>query len=137
MSLLLKFLPACKALFVCILCGTNILISPVHSQVNPTPAAERLKKVSQRQELNRKSVINHIKFRNIGPTVMSGRVTDIEANPEDPTEFYVAYASGGLWHTTNNGLSFRSIFDSVDVLTIGDIAVDWNGTGRSGWEQEK
>lgn len=30
---------------------------------------------------------------------MSGRVVDIEANPEDPTEFYVAYASGGLWYT--------------------------------------
>ena len=37
---------------------------------------------------------------------MSGRVTDIDANPENPTEFYVAYASGGLWYTNNNGTTF-------------------------------
>jgi hypothetical protein len=67
---------------------------------------------------------------------MSGRVDDIEANPDDPTEFYVAYASGGLWYTKNNGLSFKSIFDSEDIITIGDIAVDWKtktiwiGTGE-------
>jgi len=63
-------------------------------------------------------------------------VVDIEVNPQDPTEFYVAYASGGLWHTQNNGQSFAPIFDSVDVLTIGDIAVNWQnrhiwvGTGE-------
>ncbi len=57
-------------------------------------------------------------------------------NPQDPTEFYVAYASGGLWHTQNNGQSFTPIFDSVDILTIGDIAVNWQnktiwvGTGE-------
>ena len=67
---------------------------------------------------------------------MSGRVVDIEVNPQDPTEFYVAYASGGLWHTKNNGQSFAPIFDSMDVLTIGDIAVNWQnrhiwvGTGE-------
>jgi photosystem II stability/assembly factor-like uncharacterized protein len=67
---------------------------------------------------------------------MSGRVVDIEANPDDPTEFYVAYATGGLWHTTNNGQSFTPIMDSLDVLFIGDIAVNWKkrmiwvGTGE-------
>ena len=67
---------------------------------------------------------------------MSGRVVDVDANPEDPTEFYVAYASGGLWHTNNNGQSFTPVFDSEDVITIGDIAVNWSthtiwvGTGE-------
>ncbi|HEU5167267.1 MAG TPA: hypothetical protein VFU29_17105, partial [Chitinophagaceae bacterium] len=55
---------------------------------------------------------------------------------DDPTEFYVAYASGGLWYTKNNGLSFKPIFDSVDIISIGDIAVNWKtktiwvGTGE-------
>lgn len=108
----------------------------LQAQVKPTSAEERLKKVEQRKALEKKSLLNEIKFRNIGPTVMSGRVSDIEANPEDPTEFYVAYASGGLWYTKNNGLSFTSIFDSEDILTIGDIAVNWKsktiwvGTGE-------
>ena len=41
---------------------------------------------------------------------MSGRVVDLEVNPDDPTEFYVAYATGGLWHSTNNGQSFTLHF---------------------------
>src|SRR5687768_2727102 len=89
------------------------------AQVKPTPGNERLKGLQQRKVLERNSVINHVKFRNIGPSIMSGRVDDIEANPADPTEFYVAYATGGLWHTTNNGLSFTPIFDSADVIGIG------------------
>jgi hypothetical protein len=46
---------------------------------------------------------------------MSGRVVDVDVNPDDPTEFYVGYASGGLWYTTNNGQSFVPVFDSTDV----------------------
>jgi photosystem II stability/assembly factor-like uncharacterized protein len=105
-------------------------------QSRPNSAADRLKGLQQRQVLEKRSTVNGVKFRNIGPSVMSGRVADLEANPQDPTEFYVAYASGGLWHTTNNGLSFTPIFDSADVITIGDIAVDWKtrtiwvGTGE-------
>ena len=106
------------------------------AQVKPTPAAERLKKIQQRKELFQKSLVNDIAFKNIGPSIMSGRISDVEVNPDDPTEFYAAYASGGLWHTVNNGQSFVSIFDSTDILTIGDIAVNWKtrtiwvGTGE-------
>lgn len=96
----------------------------------------KTEKPATTQCLRKKSSINKTKFRNVGPTVMSGRVDDIDANPDDPTEFYVAYATGGLWHTTNNGLSFTPIFDSAEVIGIGDIAVDWKsrtiwvGTGE-------
>ena len=57
---------------------------------------------------------------------MSGRVTDLEVNPENSTEFYVAYASGGLWYTNNNGTTFEPILDSSQTQNVGDIAVDWN-----------
>ena len=108
----------------------------VQAQIKATSAQERLKTIDQRKQLLSRSTLNETSFRNIGPSIMSGRVVDIEVNPQDPTEFYVAYASGGLWHTKNNGQSFVSIFDSVDVLTIGDIAVNWQnrhiwvGTGE-------
>ncbi|MEM9848222.1 MAG: glycosyl hydrolase, partial [Bacteroidota bacterium] len=49
----------------------------------------------------------------------------IEVSSNDPTHFYVAYASGGLWKTTNNGMSFEPSFEEEIVMTIGDIAVDW------------
>jgi photosystem II stability/assembly factor-like uncharacterized protein len=108
----------------------------VQAQIKATSAQERLKTIDQRKQLLSRSTLNETSFRNIGPSIMSGRVVDIEVNPQDPTEFYVAYASGGLWHTKNNGQSFVPIFDSVDVLTIGDIAVNWQnrhiwvGTGE-------
>jgi photosystem II stability/assembly factor-like uncharacterized protein len=107
-----------------------------YSQVKPTSAADRMKSVEQRKLLEQRSLVNNSSFRNIGPSVMSGRVVDMDVNPDDPTEFYVAYASGGVWHTINNGQSFKPVFDSTDILIVGDIAVNWKtrtiwvGTGE-------
>lgn len=97
------------------------------AQIKPSTAEERQKGMVVRKEQEKKSLLKDVKFRNIGPSIMSGRVVDVEVNPEDPTEFYVAYASGGLWYSKNNGQSFTPIFDNEDVMTIGDIAVKWYG----------
>ncbi len=101
------------------------------AQVKPTPATDRLKSIAIRKQLSQSSVANQTGFRNIGPSVQSGRVVDIDVNPNNSTEFYVAYATGGLWHTVNNGISFTPIFDSEDIIGIGDIAVNW--TTREIW----
>lgn len=83
------------------------------------------------------SPLKNVAVKNIGPTIMSGRVTDIEANPADASHFLVAYASGGLWLTRNNGQSFTPLFDGNGTMTIGDIHVDWEtgviwvGTGEN------
>lgn len=101
-----------------------------------TPADERIQSFQQRKALIQQSLVANVPFKSIGPTVFSGRVADLEVNPNDPTEFYVAYASGGLWKTTNNGHTFTPLFDNEMVMTIGDIAVDWKsnaiwvGTGE-------
>ncbi len=102
-----------------------------------TTAVARWEGYQQRLTLEKESILGGIKFRNVGPTIMSGRVVDLEVNPNDPTHFYVAYASGGLWETTNEGASFTPLFDNEIVMTIGDIAVDWTnsilyvGTGEN------
>ena len=102
----------------------------------PTSATERMKSQEKRDSLSARSISNGLEFKSVGPTIMSGRVVDIAVNPDDPTEFYVAYASGGLWHTTNNGTSFISVFDDEIVLTLGAVAVNWKhgviwlGTGE-------
>src|SRR5665811_1458849 len=70
------------------------------AQVAPTNAIDRLNGLAKRKLLQSQSLLKDIKFRNIGPSIMSGRVADVDVNPNDPTEFYVAYATGGLWHTT-------------------------------------
>ncbi len=50
-------------------------------------------------------------FRSIGPAVTGGRVIDIEVNPRDHSEYYVASGHGSLWKTTNRGVTFKPIFD--------------------------
>lgn len=83
------------------------------------------------------SLVKNVPFTNIGPTIMSGRVVDFDVNPEKPTEFYVAYASGGLWYTDNNGTTFTAVTENAPTQNMGDIAVDWKsgtiyvGTGES------
>lgn len=77
-----------------------------------------------------------VKPQSIGPTIMSGRVVDLAVNEENPSAFYVAYATGGVWFTENNGLSFEPITDNAPTQNCGALAVDWKtgliliGTGE-------
>ncbi len=113
-----------------------VTVNSLQAQIKPTTASERINGLDKRKLLEENSLLKDIKFRNIGPSIMSGRVVDVEVNPNDPTEFYVAYASGGLWHTVNNGQSLVPIFDKEHAFTLGDIAVNWQtrtiwvGTGE-------
>ncbi|MEZ5038659.1 MAG: glycosyl hydrolase [Saprospiraceae bacterium] len=101
-----------------------------------TAAADRIESFNQRKQLEQQSIVNGVAFRSVGPTVFSGRVVDIDVSPTDPSHFYVAYASGGLMKTENNGITFTPIFDKEAVLTTGAVAVDWKnnviwlGTGE-------
>jgi photosystem II stability/assembly factor-like uncharacterized protein len=61
--------------------------------------------------------------RVIGPAVTGGRVHDVEAVPSDPSTIFVATASGGLWKTTNRGITWKNVFDTMAVSTFGDVAV--------------
>ncbi|MDW8228925.1 MAG: glycosyl hydrolase [Saprospiraceae bacterium] len=103
----------------------------------PTPAEERLKGFEQHRALKESTLMGSVRAVSIGPSVFSCRVTDVEVNPADPTEMYIAYASAGVWHSTNNGVTFKPIFDQEAAMTIGDIAVDWQrrviwvGTGEN------
>ena len=77
------------------------------------------------------------KARNIGPAGMSGRVTSIEGLSANPDVLYVGAATGGVWKSTNGGLTFAPIFDDQPVHAIGALAVVqsnpdivWVGTGE-------
>lgn len=106
------------------------------SQQKPTNATQVQQALQQQEELKKASLVKNISFTNIGPNIMSGRVSDVDVNPENTTEFYVGYASGGLWYTNNNGTTFTPVLDNSPTQNIGDIAVDWKsgtiwvGTGE-------
>ncbi len=62
-------------------------------------------------------------WRSIGPANMGGRIDDIAAVEGNPSTFFVGFATGGLWKTTNNGTTFTPVFDEQPVTSIGDIAI--------------
>lgn len=84
------------------------------------------------------NLLERLEWRSIGPANMGGRTTDIEGVPGNPNLVYVATASGGLWKTTNGGITWTPIFERQGTISIGDIALDpnnpdviWVGTGES------
>lgn len=84
------------------------------------------------------SMLGILRFRSVGPASYSGRIADFAVNPENPSEYYVGTASGGLWKTQNKGTTFKSIFDGQPVFSIGALAIDhknpfvvWVGTGEN------
>jgi photosystem II stability/assembly factor-like uncharacterized protein len=76
-------------------------------------------------------------FRSLGPAAMSGRVADIAVSPR-PATYFVAVASGGVWRTTDWGITFTPVFDGQPSYSIGCLAIDprdpltvWVGTGEN------
>lgn len=108
-----------------------------YSQIKPTTEANRIASENKKRDIKSDTTLNGVRIRNIGPSAMSGRVVDIEVNPANPIEFYVAYATGGLWYTKNNGQSLVPVFDKENSIGIGDFAVNWSkniiwvGTGEA------
>ena len=121
-----------KIIFLLLLASTMSFAQPQSSD-----SAKLVDAYQQKEELTKSSRVKNIHFRNIGPTIMSGRVVALEVNPKDPTKFYVAYASGGVWYTDNNGTSFKSISEDWPTQNIGEITMDWKnkilwvGTGEN------
>ena len=103
-----------------------MLISGLIFAQQPPTSAESVKQaLEQKRDMMASSLVKNVPFKNIGPTIMSGRVVDLAVNPDMPSEFYVAYASGGVWHTINNGTTFTPILDTSDTQNVGHIAVHW------------
>ena len=84
------------------------------------------------------SMLSNLRFRSVGPASYSGRIADFAVNPQNPSEYYVGTAAGGLWKTENKGTTFKPIFDGQSVFSIGALAIDhknpyvvWVGTGEN------
>jgi photosystem II stability/assembly factor-like uncharacterized protein len=83
------------------------------------------------------ALFKDLKWRNIGPANMAGRVTDIDAVESNPAIVYVAAASGGVWKSVNAGTTWEPIFTSYGTSSIGDVSIFqkdpnivWVGTGE-------
>ncbi|MDQ2865843.1 MAG: hypothetical protein M3R51_06415 [Candidatus Eremiobacteraeota bacterium] len=83
-------------------------------------------------------VFSGLTWRSIGPAISGGRAGAVAGSDANPALYYVGAAGGGVWKTTNAGTSWKPVFDSQDVASIGSIAIDphddrtvWVGTGES------
>ncbi len=83
------------------------------------------------------AVASGFEWRNVGPTIMGGRVSDLAVVESDPSIFYVGTATGGVWKTLNHGTTFEPVFDHEATASVGDVTlapsnpnVVWVGTGE-------
>ena len=83
------------------------------------------------------TTIAGFRWRNIGPANMMGRLSDVVGIPSPSKTFFVAAAAGGIWKSTNNGVTWRPVFDNERVISMGVLAIApsdtqqvWAGTGE-------
>jgi len=92
------------------------------------------------EKMRESSSFGSLHWQFIGPTNISGRCTDVEAVTEKgkSTVIWIAAASGGVWKSTDAGISFEPVFEHYGTTSIGDIAISptnpemvWAGTGEA------
>src|SRR5580765_7923899 len=79
-----------------------------------------------------------LRFRDIGPAATGGRIHDLQIDPKNPAVLYVGTASGGIWKSTNNGVTWKDVFGTQPDNTFGALAIFdrdprivWAGTGEN------
>lgn len=105
--------------------------------VRPMPASVRLQAYDQRLRMEKESIFQSVPWRSVGSEIQGGRVVDVESPLSEPLTLYIAYATGGLWRTEDDGTTWTSLFDQYSSFAIGDLAVTpdgqtlWLGTGEN------
>jgi photosystem II stability/assembly factor-like uncharacterized protein len=131
-----RFLPALVAASLLALPAPTLLaqarLGPKGSESPPGAAPK------QPAERLSAGTFEGLKLRSIGPAFMSGRIADIAIDPTDPSTWYVAVGSGGVWKTVNAGTTWTPLFDKEASYSIGCVTVDprnphviWVGTGEN------
>jgi photosystem II stability/assembly factor-like uncharacterized protein len=79
-----------------------------------------------------------LEFRSIGPSLTTGRISDIAVDPKNTSVWYVAVSAGNLWKTENRGNTWTPIFETYGSYSLGAVVVDpknsnvvWLGTGEN------
>ena len=79
----------------------------------------------EKKEIKLENYFGDLSARQIGPAVMSGRISDMENHPTDPMILYAGSAGGGVWKSNDAGTTFYPIFDD-HAQSIGAVELDPN-----------
>jgi len=79
----------------------------------------------EKKEIKLENYFGDLSARQIGPAVMSGRISDMENHPTDPMIIYAGSAGGGVWKSNDAGTTFYPIFDD-HAQSIGAVELDPN-----------
>ena len=136
------FFRSCPVFLVLGMFTLALLIFPQQAKkpqrIMNTDPELRLKWYDQHVEMKNSSKFKDLKWQFLGPTNVSGRITDIAVVAPKGKNYtmYVATASGGVWKTENEGVTWSPIFEQGPSTAIGDIAIApsnqqmvWVGTG--------
>lgn len=141
--------PPKSLLFLCVCTALVLGIQPLLAQQASTKTSDQVKQPvldaktrldwhADHLKMRDASEFKSIRWRFIGPELMSGRVTDLAVPNGQPFTYYVATASGGVWKTTNEGTTWKPIFDDAPSASVGAIATCptnpdtvWVGLGES------
>ncbi len=102
-----------------------------------TSAAIRLAGYDQRLKMESDSFYTQLNWRCVGPEIQGGRVIWFDTPKDRPNDWYVAFATGGLWRSTDRGATWTSLFDGPAAYAIGHVALSsdgktiWVGTGEN------
>lgn len=104
---------------------------------NPSRPHPRPRTPKETSPLN-EAALAGLKFRSLGPAVASGRIAALAVDPRNRRRYFAAVASGGVWKTTNAGVTWTPVFDSQPSFSIGAVTIDpkhpfriWVGTGEN------
>lgn len=116
-------------------CGLAAAIVAQEPRVDGTARLEAWK---QRQEMAENSPFKELVWQTLGPKFAGGRIESIDAPRGAPGTIYAGVGAGGVWKTTNGGLTWKPIFDRESTFAIGDLTVApgdpntvWVGTGEA------
>ncbi|MFZ2054499.1 MAG: hypothetical protein WAU81_09905 [Candidatus Aminicenantales bacterium] len=115
-----------RMLIILGVCSVFFSLAGAQKKANPQP------RLSVPEKL-----LDELEWRCIGPAIMGGRIDDFAVVEGNTDIIYAATASGGLWKTINNGVTWEPVFDGQATSSIGDVTIApsspdivWVGTGE-------